>query len=172
VAYQAFATAWIVADPELHRKRPMNDAPGPPLFIVGLLLVVFASYFASWTLETNGVTSLAPTIIFVPGFLLVLVGQAWFLGAFAEQPEGGIAALVMIALFGLTPGFVTLSQTWGTGYRFIKWVGLVDLAVVLGVLLLVLLGPLFSLLIPKKWKDAREARAREEIEDRKRKLPG
>jgi len=150
----------------------MNEAPGPPLFIVGLFVVAFASYFASWTLETEGVTSLAPTIIFVPGFLLVLVGQAWFLGAFAEQPEGGIAALVMIALFGLTPGLVILSQTWGTDYQIIKWTGVVDLTVILGVLLLVLLGPLFSRLIPKKWKEEREARMREELESKKRKLPG
>ena len=65
----------------------MNQAPGPPLFIVGLAIVVLAASFADWTLDGDRAVSLVPTVLCLIGFVLVLIGQLWFLGAFVEQPE-------------------------------------------------------------------------------------
>jgi hypothetical protein len=138
----------------MHRRSggdDMNRPPRPRSFVVGLFLVAIASYFASWTLE-NGAISVWPTAWFVLGFVFVLGGQAWFIGEFMEQPEGGLFALLAIAWYGVVPGLVVLSQTWGTEYDVMKWAGVVDISLVLGIVLLTLVSPLLVRFVPEKWK--------------------
>jgi hypothetical protein len=154
----------------------MNQSPSPPIFIVGFSIVVFASYFAGWTLGDDRTISLVPTVLCLVGFLLVLPGQVWFLGAFIEKPEVNLAGAFMIALFGLAPATVVLMQTWTTPYRVMMWTAMIDLALVGLALVLPLVVALVDLLLPESYREWRKAKAVEEAEAEREKwknrLPG
>ena len=154
----------------------MNDAPGPPLFIVGLAIVVLSASFANWTLEGDRALSSVPTVLCLVGFLLVLIGQLWFLGAFVEQPEVSLAGAFMITLFGFAPATAVLTQTWGTPYRVMTWIALVDLGLVGLAFVFPVVVALVELMLPKGYKERRdakwEAEAREKREKWKKRLPG
>mgnify|MGYP003329160435 FL=1 len=154
----------------------MNQTPAPPLFIVGLTIVVFAAAYANWTLEGDRALSLVPTVLCLFGVTLVLFGQLWFLGAFVEQPEASLAGAFMIALFGFAPATAVLIQTWGTPYRVMTWAAMTDLVLVGLAFVFPVVVALVEMLLPKAYRERRDARweeeARAEREAGKKRLPG
>lgn len=146
--------------------EPMSGDSALPIFFLGLILLVTSVTLANNTFDT---VSWWPTLLYVPAVLFVLVGQLWFLGAFAEQPEASPAALMMFVLICVLPPAITLGSMWGTEYDFMKWSSAVLLAPAL-------LLPLLSLW-PDRWtpqatEEDIEATREAIRKEAKRKLPG
>lgn len=89
------------------------------IFVVGAAVLVASLALVGG----NPSGSWIPTLVYMPGLMLVLVGQLWFLGAFAEAPEASPVAAVMFVVL-CAPLVGAVARTWGTPYGFIRWTAL------------------------------------------------
>lgn len=143
----------------------MSGDKAMPIFGLGLVLLTASVMLADKFFET---VSWWPTLLYIPALIFLLVGQLWFIGAFAEEPEASPAAFFMFALICLLPPLITLRYAWGTEYDFMKWTAAALLAAPPMLLLLVIILSLW----PERWKRRSDEEVMEMHRKTKRKLPG